>query len=701
MTGFIVPALWSMIAGACLATGAIHLGPALKPPRQRARLAFVGLVASVAVLAVLQPMISNAPDPEQYDALRRWSQVPIFLSVVLIVVFVRSYLGTARAWLANLACGAAFASVVVAFAVQPEELSVVRWTALEEITLALLAAFVADAGIACWRRGDGAERRRALLASGSILLALAIVALDLVVIRSGSLYATYLYALASATVLGALGTERGARWNDPQHDRFRLVLEAASNGLIIIDKGGRVGLANSRAARTFEYSIAELSTLSVEDLIPAVSQGGTRGAVLLGLAGREVVGRRKSGTEFPLEINVTAMESSDGLTTLLSVVDMTERRRSEDLLRRERGFLRQVIDMDTNYIFVKDRDGRYTLANKAVADVYGTTVEDLIGRTDADFDPNLAEVKGFQRDDLQVMDTKSELFIAEERITDAAGKVHALQTIKRPLIGPDGKADHVLGVSTDITARKEAERELGVQRNEIAHLSRAMMVAELSGSLAHELNQPLTAILSNAQAALRFIERGDATPSDIQEILRDIVEDDKRAGHVIQGMRMLLTKGEAERAPMDLNAALQDVLRLMHSDLIGAGVTIVVRTGRDLAQVRADRVQIQQVLMNLMLNACDAMQQLAQRDRQLVIVTAQDGDFVRADVMDRGHGIAPENAAKIFEPFFTTKGHGLGMGLSICRTIVSAHGGKLWAEDAEGGGAVFRFTLPAAAREGR
>src|SRR6187549_2534052 len=154
MTGFIIPALWSMIAGACLATGAIHLGPALKPPRQRARLAFVGLAASVAVLAVMQPMISNAPDVEEYDALRRWVQAPIFAAVVLVVVFLRDYLGTARAWLANLACGAAFASVVVAFAVQPEELSATRWTAIEEITLALLAAFVADAGIACWRGGD-------------------------------------------------------------------------------------------------------------------------------------------------------------------------------------------------------------------------------------------------------------------------------------------------------------------------------------------------------------------------------------------------------------------------------------------------------------------------------------------------------------------------------------------------------------------
>ena len=149
---------------------------------------------------------------------------------------------------------------------------------------------------------------------------------------------------------------------------------------------------------------------------------------------------------------------------------------------------------------------------------------------------------------------------------------------------------------------------------------------------------------------------------------------------------------------LNCRKAIQDVLRLMHSDLIYAGVNVVVRSG-DIPQVRGDRVQIQQVVMNLMLNGCDAMHQLPQRQRQLVMATTLDGDFIRVDVIDRGPGVAPEHAAKIFEPFFTTKGHGLGMGLSICRTIVTAHGGRLWAEDHEGAGTAFRFTLPVLSRE--
>jgi len=267
-------------------------------------------------------------------------------------------------------------------------------------------------------------------------------------------------------------------------------------------------------------------------------------------------------------------------------------------------------------------------------------------------------------------------------------------------VGEDGRANHVLGVSSDITGRKDAERELGMQRNELAHLSRAMMVAELSGSLAHELNQPLTAILSNAQAALRFLENGNATPEVVTEILRDIVEDDKRAGHVIQGMRLLLTKGEAKRDRVDVNAAVQDVMRLMHSDIINAGVNIVVQSASGLPHVHADRVQVQQVLLNLIHNGCDAMHDMPPPRRELRVTTSLDRDNVRVDVEDRGHGIPPEHAARIFEPFFTTKGHGLGMGLAICRSIVKSQGGRLWAEDAHAGGAVFHFTLPVASGDG-
>ncbi|HSW82006.1 MAG TPA: PAS domain S-box protein, partial [Usitatibacter sp.] len=493
-----------------------------------------------------------------------------------------------------------------------------------------------------------------------------------------------------------LGSKVGARWISAQ-DRFRLVLDAASNGLVMVDAAGRIVLANARAARIFGCSPEDLAHASIESLIPGAHLDGESGAArLLAMAGDEVSGRRKDGTQFPLALGVTSIEGSDGIAALVSIVDLTERKRDAEILRRERAFLRQVIDTDPNLIFAKDRDGRFTLANKAVADMYGTTVDDLIGRTDAHFNHDASEVASFRRDDLRVMETRGELFIAEERITDAVGEARYLQTVKRPIVGEDGVANQVLGVSTDVSARKAAELQLGLQRNELAHLSRVTMLAELSGSMAHELNQPLTAILSNAQAGLRFLERDTVSLDELRAILEDIVADDKRAGHVIAGLRMLLMKGEMKREDLQVNTAVEDVLRILHSDLVHVGVDARVEAAPDLPAVRGDRVQIQQVLLNLVVNACDAMSSCPVAERRLLVSTLLDEGFVRVSVTDRGLGIAREHAEKIFQPFYTTKEHGLGMGLAICRNIVSTHGGRLWAADNEGGGTQFNFTLPVA-----
>jgi two-component system sensor kinase FixL len=177
-----------------------------------------------------------------------------------------------------------------------------------------------------------------------------------------------------------------------------------------------------------------------------------------------------------------------------SCLDITEGKLSQEALEKERAFLRQIIDIVPNFIFAKDREGRFTLANRAAADAYGTTVENLIGKTDADFNSDPEQVEFFRRMDLEVMDTLQERFIPEERITDSRGKVRWLQTVKRPIIGKDGCANQALGTSADITQRKETELELRRQRGELAHVTRISMMGELAASLAHELNQPLTAM---------------------------------------------------------------------------------------------------------------------------------------------------------------------------------------------------------------
>ena len=252
------------------------------------------------------------------------------------------------------------------------------------------------------------------------------------------------------------------------------------------------------------------------------------------------------------------------------------------------------------------------------------------------------------------------------------------------------------GVSLDITKRKHAEEQAARQRNEMAHLSRVAMLGELSGSLAHELSSPLSAILSNAQAAQRILANGDADRAEVREILNDIVREDKRAGEVIRGLRMLLKKGEVQQRALRINKVVQDGVKLMRSDLINQKTTADTQLARNLPSVTGDPVQLQQVLLNLMVNACDAMADCAGPERRLLIRTRieNSSSALTVSVTDRGSSIPEEKIEQIFEPFFTTKAKGMGLGLSVCRTIITAHRGKLWATNNPDCGATFHFSIP-------
>ncbi len=253
----------------------------------------------------------------------------------------------------------------------------------------------------------------------------------------------------------------------------------------------------------------------------------------------------------------------------------------------------------------------------------------------------------------------------------------------------------VLSVIVDISARKQAEAQTRQHREELAHLSRVAIMGEMAGSLAHELNQPLTGIVNNASAGRRFIAKGRADLPKLDSLFEAVVADGRRAGEIIRGIRGMVRKGEEVRGPVNLNDVIASVLGFVHSDALGHHCALITETDPKLPLVEADQVQLQQVLLNLVVNAFEAMRETPATERRVIIRSERESDGrVRVSVRDFGIGLPLEGPQQIFEQFFSTKREGMGMGLAIARSIITLHGGELAAANAQGGGARVYFSLP-------
>src|SRR5271166_280852 len=381
-----------------------------------------------------------------------------------------------------------------------------------------------------------------------------------------------------------------------------------------------------------------------------------------------------------------------------TAVDITERKRAEEALRRAEGYLVEAQRLTHTGAWATDAEPQPLYWSQELFRLYGLdpqqgfpTHEQAVQRVHPEDRDRY--VQTFHRVIHQKVDSDVEF-----RTVLPDGTIRYLYGLGHPILNANGDVIEVVGTTVDITERKRAEEERTRLRQleaDLAHINRVSMMGELAASIAHEVNQPLSGVVSNASACLRWLAGDAPNMEEAREATRRIVRDGKRAGEVIARIRALTKKAATPRERLHLNETIREVLALVGDQAKRNSVMIRTRFADDVAPVSGDQVQLQQVVLNLVMNGIEAMSSVGERVRELVITTRNlDPDQVQVTVEDSGTGLDPNTITKIFDAFYTTKPGGMGMGLSISRSILQAHGGRLWATAKDGPGTVFHFTLP-------
>ena len=371
-----------------------------------------------------------------------------------------------------------------------------------------------------------------------------------------------------------------------------------------------------------------------------------------------------------------------------------ERKRTEDTLRDTQRLIQAIFDNSSAVIHVQDLDGHFVLVNRKFEEVAGLRSQDILGKTSFDLFP--LNAVAYDAGDREVIETGIASETEEVFTSDRGDRVFL--TTKSLLSDESGKPYALFGISAEITERKKAEADLREMQMELAHLNRVMTVGELAASIAHEINQPLAAIVWNANAALRWLGLDPPNLAKAHDSAELIIRDGDRATQVLARIRALLKKTPPSKTSLDVNEFINEVVALAQSEIVQHSIRLRVELANDLPKVPGDRIQLQQVMLNLIVNAVEALLSIDDRERTLLITSGRFNDNeVRIAVSDNGPGIDPQTAQHVFDAFCTTKPEGMGMGLAISRSIIDAHGGRLWTEPNGQFGATFQFTLPIAA----
>ena len=409
---------------------------------------------------------------------------------------------------------------------------------------------------------------------------------------------------------------------------------------------------------------------------------------------------RKDGSRVPVLIGAATFEEG-GNQSVVFVLDLTERKRAEAELRASEELKRRIIESSRDCIKVLGLEGNLLFMSSGGQQLLEIdNIQPYLNSCWIDFwqpedRPKISEAVAAAR--------AGGIGKFQAFCPSAKGAPRWWEVVITPICNADGHPEQLLSVSRDITERKraeaearESERRYRELHGEFAHANRVATMGQLTASIAHEVNQPIAAAVTNANAALRWLSAQRPDLDETRQALGRIVENGDRAGAVISRIRALIQKAPPRKDGVAINDAILEVVALTHGEAVKNGVSVRTELAEGLPTIEGDRVQLQQVILNLIVNAIEAMSGTEEAPRDLLISTEKDEpDGVLVAVRDSGPGLAPENLDRLFDAFYTTEANGMGMGLSICRSIIDAHGGRLWASANEPRGAVFQFTAPA------
>lgn len=487
-----------------------------------------------------------------------------------------------------------------------------------------------------------------------------------------------------------------------REERSRSMLLNAPDAMVVTDLEGRIVDMNDQAVRLFQYDVSEVVGSS---LTPMVSERFRQQFTDIHEGFDDTTDRRslvvgkafsiesRDGSEIPVELGMSVVQASDGSVQILNTFrDLTARRRVEARVRSHERSIRTVDHVLPAMVCLVDRNERFRFVNEAYAMWNGWQRHQMEGRQVREV------VRESVYEDLAPMISaalEGEASHVRADVVDPDGVLRFLDVSFVPQFDEGDAVDGFVAVFFDVGTEVEAEHADRVHREELARIARVATLGELAASIAHELNQPLSAVVANANAASRFLA---ADPPDLREVrdaLTDVAEDAARAGDVIASMRQLLERGEVDHHPLDLRSVLVDVAELLRSEAIMRGVSLEIpEAGPVDLRVAGHRGQLTQVFLNLVMNAIDSTCRLPAPPRTVSILAHVQDGVVEVQVCDNGAGLPADDVEKLFEPFVSGRPDGLGMGLTISRSIAETHGGQLTAERPVEGGARLCLRLP-------